>query len=92
MGIVAPTAHQSGRMKSAIRLRIANVAQKIFRSINQVYSSTRGPAPETKAPDPLTRVRSGHQFPDGFEPACGAKGMLGHHIRVTEVPACDLSG
>ena len=38
MGMVAPSAHQSGRKKSAIRPRMVNVAQKIFRSMYRVYS------------------------------------------------------
>ncbi len=31
MGIIAPSAHHSGSAKSAIKLKIVNVVQKIFR-------------------------------------------------------------
>jgi hypothetical protein len=38
IGMVAPSAHQRGRMKSAPRPRTENVSQNIFRSKHQVYS------------------------------------------------------
>src|SRR5450432_1272977 len=41
IGMVAPTAHQSGRTRSAPSPRTVNVSQNIFRSMGQVYSHWR---------------------------------------------------